>query len=121
MYLDKETINIPLPPAEYFTSAQLRMLHNSQADFISSVEFLHAAIKYMVDNHCEKFKISHKQTIFVFDNSDVEIWIESNKNRRGFRFQIIEPEPEILPDEEYITRCKLSHLVRQHQIICEKS
>ncbi|ALO41938.1 hypothetical protein [Pseudoalteromonas phenolica] len=116
MYLEKETLNLPIPPEHALDERQKDLFHKNPKKFFETVDFIHASIKYMVDNHIEKINITNKQTIFVYDDGDQEFWIECNKNRKNFKFQLIEPSPILLEDDEYITICKLAHLVRQDQL-----
>jgi hypothetical protein len=116
MYLEKETINLPIPPESALDEDQKQLYRHDPHKFLKSVEFIHASIKFMVDNHIEKINVTNKQTIFIYDDGTQEFWIECNKNRKNFKFQLIEESPIILDDAEYITVCKLAHLVRQDQL-----
>ncbi|MAD90524.1 MAG: hypothetical protein CMK64_12525 [Pseudoalteromonas sp.] len=116
MYLEKETLNLPIPPENSLDEQQKQFYRKDPQKFLKSADFIHASIKYMVDNHIEKINVTNKQTIFIYDDGTQEFWIECNKNRKNFKFQLIEESPIILDDSEYITICKLAHLVRQDQL-----
>ena len=116
MYLEKEILKLPIPPEQSLDEKQRLMYAKDPSSFFKSVDFMHASIKFMVDNHAEKINITNKQTIFIYDYEDKEFWIECNKNRKNFKFQLIESKPIILEDNEYVEICKLAHLVRQDQL-----
>ena len=116
MYLDKQIVNLPIPPESCLDEKQRLLLTSDRNSFFKTIDFVHASIKYMVDNHVEKINVTNKQTIFIYDDGEQEFWIECNKNRKNFKFQLIENSPMLLEDEEYITICKLAHLVRQDQL-----
>lgn len=115
MYLAKTAINLPMPPISEFDGAQLEFMKNDPKGFTNSYQFLNTVIVFMVKNNSERIRISNKRSIFIYDHNGEEIWIESNSNRRGFRFRLIEPEPVILDDELFNLATQLDRYVVQEQ------